>query len=239
MEEQKHKTLKQLHALVARYKMPEYAKNLISSGDVTIVCGVTAAGKNTIINYLVENQGYEHVISHTTRKPRINDGVQEENGKEYWFVNPEVMLDLVEKDKFLEVKAVHGDTCYGTSIKAIESVIKKGKHPIMEIDVQGALDLTEVAPSLRPLFVLPPTYDVWMERLASRGNISDADKQKRFLSASMEIQTALDHPAFILTINHEVEETAAEFLAGYDMSSEARSERRKLAAQLKETIRKI
>ena len=77
-----------------------------------------------------------------------------------------------------------------------------------------------------------------MERLTSRGSISTEDKQKRFLSASMEIQTALDHPAFVLTINHEVEETAAEFLAGYDMSPDARSERRKLAAELKETVKK-
>ncbi len=239
MEEQKHKVLSHLHASVASYVMPIHAKELISSGEVTIVCGVTASGKNTIIKYLVENQGYEHVVSHTTRLPRTNDGIPEQNGREYWYVTPEKMSELVDNKDFLEVKAVHGETCYGTSIEAIESVIERGNHPIMEIDVQGALELTKAVPSLRPLFVLPPSYDVWMERLASRGSISDSDKRKRFLSASMEIQTALDHPAFVLTINHEVAETATEFLAGYDMSPQARTKRRKLATELKEAVKKM
>ncbi len=236
MEEQKDKNLKKLHSLVASYSMPPRAKELVSSGSVTVICGVTASGKNTIINYLTKNKGYEHVVSHTTRKPRTNDGVPEQDGKEYWFVNPEEMSDLVEKEGFLEVKAVHGETCYGTSIDAIASVINRGNHPVMEIDVQGALELTRAVPTLQPLFVLPPSYKIWMDRLASRGGISEDDRKKRLRSASMEIQTALDHPAFVLTINREVAETVEELLSGYDMSPEARTERRKLAAELKKSV---
>ena len=152
-----HQVLSELHGAVSQYVMPDHAKQLIGSGEVTVLCGVTAAGKNTIANYLVECGNYAHVVSHTTRQPRENHGILEQNGVEYWFVSPQEMLELVRDKAFVEVKAIHGDTCYGTSIKAIESVITAGKHPVVEIDVQGVLELTEAVPSLRPLFILPPS----------------------------------------------------------------------------------
>lgn len=239
MEDTAKQTLTKLHALVASYCMPDEASHLIGSGEVTILCGVTASGKNTIANYLVGHGNYSHVVSHTTRQPRENHGILEQNGVEYWFVNPEQMLELVEQHAFIEVKAIHGETCYGTSISSVKQVIDAGKHPVMEIDVQGVLELTEVVPKLRPLFILPPSFDVWMERLGTRGFLSDGERERRLRSASMEIQTALDHPAFILTVNHEVELTAAEIISGVDTSADSQAEHRSLAESLLETIRNI
>lgn len=228
-----------LHGAVSEYIMPMDAKELIGSGEVTLLCGVTAAGKNTIANYLIERGNYEHVVSHTTRKPRENHGIIEQNGKEYWFVEPEEMLVLIREQKFIEVKAIHGETCYGTSTAAVKKVIDASNHPVIEIDVQGTLELVQVVPSLRPLFILPPSYDIWMERLGTRGGISDGEKHRRLRSASMEIQTALDHPAFVLVVNHEVEQTASELMHGVDTSDRAQAENRKLAEELLETIRHI
>lgn len=240
MEEQTQKdVMKKLHVAVAEYKMPQHARELIGSGEVTIFCGVTAAGKNTIINYLLKSGDYQHVISHTTRKPRVNDGVPEENGKQYWFVSPSELLDMVENKEFIEVKAIHGETCYGTSTQAVDIVLDANKHPLMEIDVQGALELTEAVPNLRPLFILPPSFEVWMERMQKRGGLDNEDKRRRFLSATMEIETALDHPAFVLVVNHEVDETAVEIINGIDTSEEAQAERRKLAEELLEKVRQL
>jgi guanylate kinase len=239
MEETSKHILTQLHAAVAAYQMPPHAQELIGSGEVTLLCGVTASGKNTIANYLVSRGNFAHVVSHTTRLPRENHGIREQNGVEYWFVSPEDMLHLVQEQAFIEVKAIHGETCYGTSIASVEKVLLAGKHPVMEIDVQGALELTEAAPALRPLFILPPSYDVWMQRLGSRGFLSDGERQRRLRSATMEIQTALDHPAFLLTINHEVELTAAEIMRGLDPSEATQNEYRKLALELLDTIRNV
>jgi len=240
MKEEKTKSLvKKLHGAVAAYSMPKHARELIGSGEVTVFCGVTAAGKNTIINYLVSGGSYQHVVSHTTRKPRTNDGVPEKNGKEYWFVSPDEMLALIEDKSFIEVKAIHGETCYGTSTLAVDAVLKANKHPLMEIDVQGALELTEAVPNLRPLFVLPPSYEVWMERMKKRGGLSDEDKRRRFLSASMEIETALDHPAFVLVVNHEVDETAELITNGIDTSETAQAECRELAQKLLKKIQEV
>ena len=86
MEDENHKILTKLHASVAAYRMPEKAKQLIGSGEVTVLCGVTASGKNTIANYLIKHGNYAHVVSHTTRAPRENHGVLETSGNEYWFL---------------------------------------------------------------------------------------------------------------------------------------------------------
>jgi len=239
MEDNNKQVLTKLHALVASYSMPDIAVQLIGSGEVTVLCGVTASGKNTIANYLVNHGNYSHVVSHTTRLPRENHGVLERNGFEYWFVTPTQMMQLAEQRAFIEVKAIHGDTCYGTSINSVKQVLEVGKHPVMEIDVQGALELTKAVPSLRPLFILPPSFDVWMERLGTRGFLSDGERERRLRSASMEIQTALDHPAFILTVNHEVEITAAEIIHGIDTSADTQAQYRRLAESLLETIRNI
>lgn len=239
MEELTKQTVKQLHGAVASYKMPEQAKVLIGSGEVIILCGVTAAGKNTISNYLVENGDYAQVVSHTTRLPRVNNGVPEQNGVEYWFVNDEQMLQMVLDQKFVEVKNIHDQQISGTSIAAIESIIMSGKHPVMEIDIQGTIELTNIVPDLRPLFVLPPSFEVWMERLNKRGAVSEAEKERRLRSASMEIQTALDHPAFLLTVNHEVELTAAEIMNGLDYSEATQEEHRRLALELLDIIKNI
>jgi guanylate kinase len=233
------KILTDLHGAVASYQMPNHAKELIASGKLLILCGVTASGKNTISNYLVKHGKYEHVVSHTTRHPRENHGILEQSGKEYWFVSPEEMLDMVLQKKFIEVKAIHGDTCYGTSIESVESVIRAGYHPVMEIDVQGVIELVDIVPSLQPIFVLPPSYEVWMERLGTRGEMSDGEKSRRLRSASMEIQTALDHRSFVLVVNHEVEITAAELMRGLDTSVSAQEDNRKLAMELLDVTRNL
>jgi guanylate kinase len=113
MEENVKQILTDLHGAVATYRMPAPAQVLIGSGEVTLLCGVTASGKNTISNYLVSHGNYAPVVSHTTRQPRENHGVLEQNGVEYWFVTPAQMLELVKNQAFIEVKAIHGETCYG------------------------------------------------------------------------------------------------------------------------------
>jgi guanylate kinase len=235
MEEQT--ILTALHGAVASYAMPDEAKSLATSSDLLLLCGVTAAGKNTIASYLIEHANFEAVVSHTTRAPRLNHGILEESGREYWFVNPAQMLELVQKKAFLEVKAVHGDTCYGTSIASVQKAVTDGKRPVMEIDVQGALELTQAIPSLRPIFILPPSYEVWMERLGTRGSISDGEKMRRLRSASMEIQTALDHPSFLLVVNHEVNFTAQELIQGIQPDGRSQHEARELALELMQYLR--
>ncbi len=84
----------------------------------------------------------------------------------------------------------------------------------MEIHVQGAVERCTTVPELRPMFILPPNYEVWMKRLSNRGFMGENEKQRRLRSAKAELQTAIDNPAFILVVNHEVELTVQSILKG-------------------------
>src|SRR5882762_4722521 len=121
-------TITELRKAVHEYSMPQSAKELITQSHLLVICGVTAAGKNTVVSYLLSHGGYGYIVSHTTRAPRENHGVLEQTGNDYWFVSDEEMLQLVKKQVFVEVKAVHGDTFYGTSTMAIQKVTTENKQ---------------------------------------------------------------------------------------------------------------
>ncbi len=218
------------------YQMPMKGRKLIRDSQLLALCGVTAAGKNTVAHSLIDHANFEYVVSHTTRKPRENHGELEQNGKDYWFVDDEQMLALIKQQAFLEVKAVHGDTFYGTSIGSVEKSVADGKRPITEIDVQGTLELAKEVPGFHPVFILPPSYEIWMERLGTRGFMSEGEKARRLHSAKMELQTAIDNKDFVLIANHEVELTTAEIMSGIDTSAAHQDAMRQLAADLVEYI---
>ena len=221
----------QLIAGVEAYRMPERAKSLIAHSHLQLLSGVTAAGKNTIIQHLVDNDNYEFVVSHTTRQPRYNQGELEKNGKVYWFIDETEMLSMVKSGAFVEDKMVHG-TFYGTSMAAIEHATRAGRRPVKEPDVQGALEYIQAVPHIRPLFVLPPSYKVWQERLSKRGEMTAEDYERRLLSAHKELKIAIDTPQFALIVNHEFHKTVDEIMHGVDVSDKTQAERRLLAQRL-------
>lgn len=229
----------QLAELVREYKMPEQAKQLLDSADLMVISGVTAAGKDTLADKLIQGGGFAPVISHTTRAPRLNHGVPEQNGKEYWFVSDEELLALLKQEAFIEIKDIHGGTYYGKSIKAFQQIIDAGHRPILNIDVKGALELSKAVPSLKPIFLMPPSYDIWMERLGARGSMTDIERSRRLVSARGEIQTALRNPQFILVINHEVELTVTDVLRGNYKSPENQHHAHQLAMEFLQFLKSL
>ena len=124
------------------------------------------------------------------------------------------MLRLVQAEAFVEIKAIHGETVYGTSIESYKNIITKGQRPLLIIDVQGVEEISRGLPELKPYFLLPPSYEAWMNRLHSRGVITEEDKANRIISAKREIATVLKTPAYILVVNDQIEATANKILSG-------------------------
>ncbi|MDO8591600.1 MAG: guanylate kinase [bacterium] len=218
-------TRTQLLAAIRDYKMPFAAAAFLNQNPPLIISAVTASGKNTVANYILKNQpNYRETVSHTTRPPRPG----EVNGIHYWFVDEAKMLGLVRTEAFVEVKAVHGETVYGTSLQAYKTVLESGHTPLLVIDVQGAEELRRGLEKIRPFFILPPSYEEWMNRLHSRGVIDDDDKTIRLASAKRELKTALANPAYILIVNDKVEQTAEIILAA-EVDTSVQDKNRQLA----------
>lgn len=199
----------QLLTQVEGYKMPASAARLLNQQPPLIISAVTASGKNTVADYIISSTDFKETISHTTRLPRPG----EINGEHYWFIDEAKMLRLVRAEAFVEIKAIHGETVYGTSIESYKNIITKGQRPLLIIDVQGVEEISRGLPELKPYFLLPPSYREWINRLHSRGVMTEGDKSERMSSAHRELQTVLDNPAYILVVNDKVEKTARKILS--------------------------
>jgi guanylate kinase len=229
----------QLIRLVKDYKMPTSARQLLADHPPLIVCGITAAGKDAVSAQTIQLGDYQGVVSHTTRPPRHNKGKQETDGVSYHFVNDAQIAELIKQDQFIEVKEVHR-RFYGTTIDAYRQPLADGKKPALVIDVQGAEELVATVPSLRPIFVLPPDFATWHQRLMNRGDIALADYANRLQSAVKEIDIVHQNPAFQLVVNDDVSAAAQAIQAGQaDRAAPKLALMNQLQSSIKEELKKL
>ncbi len=134
-------------------------------GIMLILSSPSGAGKTTLVNLLSKNKDFHISISHTTRKPRINE-IQDED---YHFINNDEFKDLIKKNEFLEYAEVFNHF-YGTTKTPVINNLKNGKNVIFDIDWQGAQQIKSKKLQYRLItfFVLPPSKEVLFNRLSNR-----------------------------------------------------------------------
>ena len=132
---------------------------------MVILSSPSGAGKTTLVKLLSENRDFYTSISHTTRKPRNN----EEEGKDYYFVNNDQFQNLIKKNEFLEYANVFSHL-YGTTRTPVINNLKNGKNVVFDIDWQGTEQIKKknLEYKLLTFFVLPPSKKVLFNRLSNR-----------------------------------------------------------------------
>ena len=198
----------QLLDKVKAYKMPPAAIELLTKHQPLIIAGASGVGKETIIRAIQDSSRGAKVVTHTTRHPREG----EHNGVDYWFVTQPRMIELIEEESFIEVKAIHNQQVSGSSLAAYQTIVDEGQHPLLALDVQGIEEVRHHVLGLKPVFILPPNFEAWMERLEGRGEMSHTERLRRLDSAKDELQRALDDEHFMLVVNHDVNQAAQEIL---------------------------
>lgn len=134
-------------------------------GRLFVVSGPSGAGKSSIIErFLKEDARSRFSISYTTREKRP----REEDGKDYYFIDPALFRKMVEEDSFLEWEQVHSHS-YGTPAKEVGDTLRQGLDMILDIDVKGALRIKEKCPEACLVFVEPPSKEELVTRLSLRG----------------------------------------------------------------------
>lgn len=196
------------------YKMPEEARRLILEHPSLNIAGPTGAGKGTMSLYLTQTGDYTPVVSDTTRAPRPTGNGYEVNGVHYWFIDEETALRKIKEGAYVEAKPVHGDTMYGTSIASYRRVVESGRTPILEIDVKGMEDLMRAAPGFEAILLLPPSFEIWEQRIDGRGDMNMEQKMKRFATAVIEYSKPIENRNFFPVINTEVVDTAEVIMSG-------------------------
>ena len=132
---------------------------------MVILSSPSGAGKTTLTKLLSTSRNFEISISHTTRKPRIN----EVDGKDYYFVNNDKFQNLIKKKEFLEYAKVFNNY-YGSSKTPIIENLKKGKNVLFDIDWQGTEQIKKKQLEYKSItfFVLPPSKETLYKRLTNR-----------------------------------------------------------------------
>lgn len=152
-------------------------------GKLVIISGPSGAGKSTICRHVVRQVDACLSVSATTR-PK---GDTEIDGKDYFFLSPQEFKRRLDKDAFLEHADVFGNW-YGTPREPVEKALAEGRVVILEIDVQGGLQVKAKMPEAVMIFVLPPRPEELLKRIEGRGRGEDETaRQKRLAKAEAEI----------------------------------------------------
>ncbi len=179
------------------------------TGTVFVVSGPSGTGKGTIMETYFSRYPNDNTflsISATTRQPRPIDT----EGVTYYFKTKEEFKSLIENDGLLEW-AEFCDNYYGTPIAPIKEMIAEGKNVILEIEVQGGMQVMNKMDNAVGIFVLPPSFKELKNRLVGR-NTEPMDKiEKRLLRAQEEINE-IDHYDYIL-INDDLDDAVETFRA--------------------------
>ncbi len=155
-------------------------------GLLLIISGPAGVGKTTITREVERRVEGLFSVSMTTRAKTHKDV----EGRDYFFVDYDRFQEAVAQDELLEHAEVYPGKCYGTPRWFVEEHLSRGKVVIVEIDVQGAIQVKAKMPDALAMFILPPSEAVLLQRLRDRGREPEADIQVRFAKARKEINLA-------------------------------------------------
>ncbi len=169
-------------------------------GIIIVVSGFSGVGKGTIMKSLTSRYDqYALSISATTRDPRPG----EENGREYFFVSNEEFEKLIKEDGLIEYAGYVGHY-YGTPRKFVEDKLNAGIDVILEIELQGALQIKKQYKDAMLLFVMPPSAEELEKRLTGRGT-EPADVIRKRLARANEEAVGIENYDYIV-INDDLDE---------------------------------
>ncbi len=156
---------------------------MTKKGMIIVMSGFSGAGKGTIVKHLLAAHPgcYNLSISATTRQPRAG----EQDGREYFFRTREQFDAMIASNELLEYATFNGNS-YGTPRFYVDQLINEGKDVILEIEIQGALQVKKLYPEALLLFVMPPNAKALKERLLGRGTESAEVIAQRLSISSTE-----------------------------------------------------
>jgi guanylate kinase len=178
------------------------------NGKLVVVSGPSGVGKTTIVREVLKRSGAEYSISATTRQRRAG----EVDGRDYRFVDRPAFEEMARRGEMLEWAEVHGNL-YGTPARPVEEAVAAGKTIVLELDVQGGIQVRRKAPDATMVWIMPPSHEELARRLRGRGSESEESFHRRLAKAKDEIETAKASGAYdCVVVNDDLEKAINEIL---------------------------
>ncbi|MBR3623494.1 MAG: guanylate kinase [Selenomonadaceae bacterium] len=179
----------------------------MKEGLLVVISGASGTGKGTVCASLFKEEAkLAFSVSATTRSPREG----EVDGVNYYFLSKEKFEEMIEAGEFLEWAKVY-DNYYGTPLKKVKERLKNGEDVLLEIDVQGALNVMKLMPDGVFIFLLPPSMEELERRIKGRGTETEESLKKRLGAAKAEI--ALGEKYTYIVVNDTVDKAVSDIRA--------------------------
>lgn len=230
-----------LEELLANYQPSRDAIDRVAEARIALLVGISGAGKDTIKQALLATGDFYNFISHTTRPPRENNGVMEQDGVDYHFISKAKSAEMLERGEYIEAKVYAGNV-YGTALSGASDALEAGLVAVNDIEVQGVDEYKRMFPNTIAIFILPPSFDEWVSRLRNRYSTQgefEAEWPARREIAINELTHALEVPYYHFVINDDLDravEVVKKMALGNDRFTRKDDEARLAARDLLELI---
>lgn len=203
-----------------------------SRGNLFVVSGFSGSGKGTIMEWFKKQDNYALSISCTSRTPRVG----EVDGVQYYFITHEEFLKRASQGYFLE-HAIYVDKGYGTPLAFVEDNLAAGKDVLLEIEMQGALQVKEKYPDTTLIFITPPSAEELKRRLTGR-NTETAEQIEKRLNRAVDEGKYMDQYDYIV-VNDDLDRCIKELDTLMRCQKLRISRNQELVAHMKEDLKKF
>ena len=200
-------------------------------GKLFVISAPSGTGKTSLIESAFADPNSSKTklgISCTTREKRL----KEEHGVSYFFISQQKFVNKINRNEFLEYAEVFGNL-YGTPKDWVLSVLEEGKNVILELDIQGALQVKEAFPEVKTIFIIPPSYEDLSNRLKKRAQDPPEEIKTRLKEARKEVGIGKDFDQIIVNNNFDKAlDDLKKFIFLNEMPSTERKEESKISLNL-------
>ena len=172
---------------------------MVSHGKMVVISGPSGAGKSTVCRRILEDAKVQFSVSATTRAIRPG----EIDGCDYHFLDKQTFRAKVAAGEFIEYASVHGNM-YGTLRAPVQTALSAGRHVLLEIDVQGALQIKDQEIAGLYIFIAPPSFEELRRRLVGRGTEAPEVVERRLKKAEDEYRERVKYDAGV--VNYKLED---------------------------------
>lgn len=174
---------------------------------ILVISGPSGSGKGTVIDILIDRIGCRKAVSVTTRAPRAG----EIDGRDYYFISRERFDSMLEGGELLEYN-IYNENGYGTPRSEVENALKSGTRLILDVDVNGAMNIGNAYPDARRVFIIPPSASEQRRRIEGRGTNTQQSIEDRMNIARDELGYWDKYDCVIVNENGQTERTADQII---------------------------